>query len=62
MEDLQEIIGDLHVGGKYIEFYENLQYYLEDYSPSKVESMRSTLLYARPKKAKEIATYDKMRV
>lgn len=61
-DELNEIISDTSIGGKYAEFYEMLQIELNNYSDKRINQIKDTLKFAYPEKAKEIDSYDKMKV
>lgn len=60
--ELSEIFEDLSIGGKFIKFYEQLQYELENYPEKRIAEMRVTLKFIYPDKVEEIDTYDKLKV
>lgn len=59
---LNEIIQDTSVNGKYIKFYEMLQYELDNYSDERIENMKNTLKFVYPHLVYKIDSYDKMKV
>ena len=61
-DELNEIIQDTSIGGKYSEFYEMLQLELDKYSDERIEKIKETLFYVYPKKVDEINKYDKMKI
>jgi hypothetical protein len=61
-DELNEIIQDTSIGGKYSEFYEMLQLELDKYSDKRIESIKETLFHVYPKKIDEINKYDKMKI
>lgn len=63
MEDLEDIVNDLSIGGKYFLFYTELQELIEStYSESRIKGMRDTLVYVSPHRKEEVNSYDKMKV
>ena len=58
--ELNEIIEDTHLDGKFIVLYEQLQESLSYFTDKRIKDMRGTLEFDNP--VKDFSKYDKMKI